>query len=87
MLFVAKGNLEELIDINFTWSLIFLCFYYFFTIFLNTGVFHQIQVAGLKKTVLLNSLHQNDILEDKDLAESRKKDPEQIRIEFIDQTI
>lgn len=42
MIFVAKGDLDRVIDINFTWSLVFLTFYYFMIIFLNTGIFHQI---------------------------------------------
>jgi hypothetical protein len=56
MIFYSKGNLNSLLEINYIWSFIFLLIYYFLTIFLSLGAFHQIQVDSLKRVVLINGL-------------------------------
>jgi len=40
MISYSKGNLEDLLDINIVWSLIFMTMYYAFTIFLLHAAFH-----------------------------------------------
>lgn len=39
-IYYAKGNLQELLEINFFWSFIFMLLYYSLVIFLNNAAFH-----------------------------------------------
>jgi len=52
----SKGDLVEILDLNFIWSLIFMVMYYFFSIFILHAAFHMVQTDALKNVVLLFSL-------------------------------
>jgi hypothetical protein len=65
MIAYTKGNLDRLLDINFIWSALFLLLYYFVAFFIVHAAFHQTQFVSLKNIVLLNSLKENDLIEEK----------------------
>ncbi len=70
----SKGDLVEILDLNFIWSLIFMVMYYFFSIFILHAAFHMVQTDALKNVVLLFSLQETDVI-DRDGTGKRKLTP------------
>jgi hypothetical protein len=64
MIAYAKGNLEDILDINFVWSLNVILIYYIVVIFIMHAAFHQLQADALKRVVMLYSLEKTDIIDD-----------------------
>jgi hypothetical protein len=56
MIAYSKGNLEQVLEINFIYSSIFMLIYYAMAIFIFHSAFHMSQTDALKNIVLLNSL-------------------------------
>ena len=56
MIAYSKGDLEQLLNINLTWSLMFMMIYYLVAIFILHAAFHMIQTDSLKNVVMLYSL-------------------------------
>lgn len=65
MIAYSKGNLEQLLDINFIWSFNFMLIYYVVAIFILHAAFHMIQTDALKNVVMLYSLQEDDVVDDK----------------------
>lgn len=52
-------------DINFIWSFNFMLIYYVVAIFILHAAFHMIQTDALKNVVMLYSLQEDDVVDDK----------------------
>lgn len=63
MIAYSKGDLEEILDINLTWSFVFILLYYFGGIYFMHAAFHHTQTNALLSTVLRFSISREDILE------------------------
>ena len=65
MLAYSKGELEEILDLNYIWSLNFILCYYIIVLFILHAAFHQIQTDALKRVVLMFSLELDDVVQAK----------------------
>lgn len=64
MIAYSKGNVDQLLDINYIWSALFIISYYFISIFLMHALFHNCQTDALKNVVLMFSLDKTDVVEE-----------------------
>ena len=60
----SKGNLEDLLELNIFWSLVFMVMYYMIAIFFIHAAFHHVQTDALKNVVLLHTLKETDVISD-----------------------
>ena len=63
MIAYSKGDLQEILNINFTWSFNFIIIYYSMVIFVLHAAFHNVQTDALKNVVLLYSLQEDDVVQ------------------------